>query len=123
MKGVIVQAGAIDRDYTGEIQVIIQNVTNQEQEIKKGTAIAQIIFKKIENQAVPTEVDKLPETKRAEKGFGSTEEKSKPLTKEEKWYTKLEDGYAPCGKCPHGIRMYCSEHLNDCIACNAELLK
>ena len=42
---------------------------------------------------------------------------------DEQWYNKIVDGYAPQGKCPHGTRMYCSEHLNDCQSYISEVRK
>ena len=45
---------------------------------------------------------------------------------QEWWYTRLLEGYAPSGTCPcgpYGVRMFCSEHLNDCLGCLVELAK
>jgi deoxyuridine 5'-triphosphate nucleotidohydrolase len=46
-----------------------------------------------------------------------------PKLTDEQWYNKIINGYAPQGRCPHGTRMYCSEHLNDCWSCISEVRK
>jgi len=67
-----VGAGVIDRDYRGEIKVLMFNLSDEDElVIDKGTRIAQLI---IENCVTPPvlEVDNLDATVRGDGGFGST---------------------------------------------------
>jgi dUTP pyrophosphatase len=66
--------GTIDADYTGEIGVILVNLSNDEVIIEPGTRIAQLIIAKHESISWK-EVEVLETTSRGEKGFGSTGEK------------------------------------------------
>ena len=70
-KGIQVGAGVIDRDYTGEVKVVLFNHGDEDFEIKKGDRIAQLIIEKIEMPEVKL-VDELLDTQRGEGGFGST---------------------------------------------------
>src|SRR6056300_395892 len=70
-KGIQVGAGVIDRDYTGEVKVVLFNHGDDEFVIKKGDRIAQLIIEKIEMPEVKL-VDELLVTERGEGGFGST---------------------------------------------------
>jgi len=63
--------GTIDSDYRGEIKVLLINHSNEDFEIKIGDRIAQAVIKEV-IQASFEEVEELSETKRGEKGFGST---------------------------------------------------
>jgi len=63
--------GTIDSDYRGEIKVLLINHSNEDFEIKVGERIAQAIIKEV-IQASFEEVEELSETKRGQKGFGST---------------------------------------------------
>jgi dUTP pyrophosphatase len=63
--------GTIDSDYRGEIKVLLINHSNENFEIKVGERIAQAVIKEV-IQASFEEVEELSETKRGEKGFGST---------------------------------------------------
>ena len=72
-KGITVlnSPGTIDADYRGEIGVILINLSDSDFEINTGDRIAQMIIAKhktIEWEAV----DKLDESVRGDKGFGST---------------------------------------------------
>jgi len=69
--GMDVGAGVIDRDYRGEIGVILFNHSARAKVIDKGDRIAQLILEKVD-YCDPMEVDALSLTKRAEGGFGST---------------------------------------------------
>lgn len=73
--GLLVGGGVIDYGYTGEVKVILINPTNKAVQISSGQKIAQMLILKIETPEV-IYVDKLTnsESKRAEKGFGSTGE-------------------------------------------------
>jgi len=63
--------GTIDADYRGEIMVLLINLSNEFYTIKKGERIAQAVIAPVV-QAEIVEVNELSETKRGEKGFGST---------------------------------------------------
>ena len=72
-KGITVlnSPGTIDADYRGEIGVILINLSDSDFEINTGDRIAQMIMakhEKIEWEAV----DKLDDSVRGDKGFGST---------------------------------------------------
>lgn len=64
-------AGVVDRDYRGNVGVVIFNHSKKCFHIKKGDRIAQLICEKI---CKPTlmEVESLDETERSDRGFGST---------------------------------------------------
>ena len=66
-------AGVVDEDYTGNLSIVVFNLSNSEFDIKAGDSVAQLICEKI---AHPTlfEVTSLAQTERGEKGFGSSEE-------------------------------------------------
>jgi len=63
--------GTIDSDYRGEIKVILINLSAEEQVIKHGDRIAQMIVQKTERAAFE-QVEFLNETERASGGFGHT---------------------------------------------------
>ncbi|ABI99180.1 DUTPase [Deerpox virus W-848-83] len=63
--------GVIDRDYRGNIGVIVINNSTCVFEIKTGDRIAQIIFERIENPSIE-EVLELKDTFRGNRGFGSS---------------------------------------------------
>lgn len=72
VKGVFVNAGVIDRGYTGEVKVILFNFGEETVSLPESSRIAQLIVKKIDSPAV-VEVDTLtPVDARSEGGFGST---------------------------------------------------
>jgi len=63
--------GTIDSDYRGEIKVILVNLSGEEQVIKNGDRIAQLVIQKVEKaEWVPA--DQITETKRNDGGFGHT---------------------------------------------------
>ena len=69
-----VGAGVVDEDYRGEIQVILFNFSKENITIKNGDKIAQFIIERI-MPTIPVVYEpdqELSETKRGEKGFGST---------------------------------------------------
>jgi len=68
---IAVNAGVIDSDYTGEIKVVLANMGDQDYPIRKSDRIAQLITEKIVESDC-YQVPKLGETKREQKGFGST---------------------------------------------------
>lgn len=69
--GIHVGAGVIDRDYTGELKVVLFNLGNEPYIIKPGYRIAQLILEKHMTVDVE-EVHEMMETQRGDGGFGST---------------------------------------------------
>ncbi|MDO5026367.1 MAG: dUTP diphosphatase [Tissierellia bacterium] len=65
--------GVIDSDYRGEIMVFFYNYGSEDQVIKNGDRLAQLIIQPYQRCQIEL-VDKLSETKRGESGFGSTGE-------------------------------------------------
>lgn len=63
--------GTIDRDYRGEIKVILINLSDKEVIINKGDRIAQMVISPVLRVDIE-EVNELSKTKRQEGGFGST---------------------------------------------------
>lgn len=73
-RGLGVVAGVIDRDYRGEVTVVLRNHLRVPQTVSKGDYIAQAILERA--AIVPTkEVKSLPPTERGDRGWGSTDEK------------------------------------------------
>jgi len=70
-KGIDVGAGVIDRDYTGQVGVVLFNNSDEDFEIKVGDRIAQLVIEKIATPEVQI-VDDLEDTVRGVGGFGST---------------------------------------------------
>ncbi|XP_064103050.1 deoxyuridine 5'-triphosphate nucleotidohydrolase-like [Macrobrachium nipponense] len=66
-----VGAGVIDRDYRGNVGVVLFNHAKTEYEVKKGDRVAQLICEKIFYPDIE-EVQELSDTDRGEGGFGST---------------------------------------------------
>ena len=71
MKNIFVNAGVIDRGYTGEVKVLLFNMGEESIELPAGSRIAQLIIKKIALPIVE-EVESLESSDRGEGGFGST---------------------------------------------------
>lgn len=63
--------GTIDADYRGPVNIIIVNLGHEEQSIKIGEKIAQLIVAPVTLSDV-LEVEDLEQTERGEGGFGST---------------------------------------------------
>lgn len=63
--------GTIDADYRGEIKVILINLSSEEQVIRHGDRIAQMVFQKVE-KAVWLKTQEINVTERNEGGFGHT---------------------------------------------------
>ena len=70
-KCIHVGAGVIDRDYTGEVKILLMNLSSEPVEVEVNERIAQLILKKIETPEV-LEVEELTDTLRGSGGFGST---------------------------------------------------
>lgn len=66
-----VGAGVIDRDYRGNVGVVLFNLGKQEFNVKKGDRIAQLVLERVCTPDVQ-EVQELTETERGAGGFGST---------------------------------------------------
>lgn len=64
--------GTIDEGYRGEIKVILINHSHQEFSVKKGMKIAQMVIAPILRPTIEICDDKISETTRGAKGFGST---------------------------------------------------
>ena len=63
--------GTIDADYRGEIRVILINLSDSDFKIDSGDRIAQMVIAKHETVSWKS-VDKLDDSLRGDKGFGST---------------------------------------------------
>ena len=63
--------GTIDADYRGEIKVILINLSQEEQVIRQGDRIAQMVFQKVEKGSW-IETAQLEITQRNAGGFGHT---------------------------------------------------
>ena len=70
-KGILINAGVIDRDYRGPVKVMVHNLSNNDYIIKKNDRIAQLILEQIKTPPVEL-VEELDNTDRGEGGFGST---------------------------------------------------
>ena len=70
-RSVDVGAGVVDRDYRGEIKVLLCNLGKDPVEIKVGDRVAQLIVEKIYNPLVEV-VPELEDTSRGTRRFGST---------------------------------------------------
>jgi dUTP pyrophosphatase len=70
--GLVNAPGTIDAGYRGEIKVIVVNLDRHDPiHLSRGDRIAQLVVQRIERVEF-AEVDELPESVRAEGGFGST---------------------------------------------------
>ena len=72
MHSLDVAAGVVDADFTGEIQVILVNHSDQDFQVQRGDRIAQLILEQVAVIRECTEVDDIEATSRGEAGFGST---------------------------------------------------
>ncbi|QLL32253.1 hypothetical protein HG536_0C04220 [Torulaspora globosa] len=70
--GIQTGAGVVDRDYTGEVKVVLFNHSTEDFVINKGDRIAQLILEKIVDDAEVVVVENLDQTDRGVGGFGST---------------------------------------------------
>lgn len=69
--GIVTLAGVIDSGYRGELNVAIASTKDEEYIFKAGEKVAQMLVQKVEHVGIVA-VDKLSDTARGEKGFGST---------------------------------------------------
>lgn len=70
-EGIVCQLGTIDADYTGNIGLIIVNMTPFLVTVRRGERLAQIIPNLVPAYKLQL-TDVVPETKRGSNGFGST---------------------------------------------------
>ena len=70
-RGLATTGGVIDAGYRGEILVLMTNLSPETQEIRVGEKIAQMIPVPVLTGAVEA-VESLEDSRRAEKGFGSS---------------------------------------------------
>ena len=61
----------VDSDYRGELGVILFNFGEEDFIVNMGNKIAQLIFEKIKTPTIQ-ETNDLDDTRRGDKGFGST---------------------------------------------------
>lgn len=69
--GIDVGAGVIDASYRGEIKVLLFNHDSLPYKISRGDKVAQLLIQSVANPTM-TEMDELPNSLRADNGFGST---------------------------------------------------
>lgn len=70
-KSIMVNAGVIDRDYTGPVKIMLHNLSNDTYVVEKDDRIAQLILERIETPEMIL-IDTLQDTDRGSGGFGST---------------------------------------------------
>ena len=64
-------AGVIDRDYRGELKILLLNFADTDFHVRTGDRIAQLICEKIEYPII-VEAETMSLTERADRGFGSS---------------------------------------------------
>ena len=69
--GIHCGAGVVDRDFRGNVGVVLFNLGSDDFEVRVGDRIAQLIIEKISTAPVVC-VSALPKTQRGNDGFGST---------------------------------------------------
>lgn len=72
MKGILVHAGTVDLDYTGEIKIILTNVSKTIICIEPKQRIAQLVCAEIHSIKWNTVREHFNQTERGERGFGSS---------------------------------------------------
>ena len=70
-KGLYVALGTIDNSYTGELKIVVINLSNEIMEFKQGDKIAQLVVQKVYLPEV-AEIEELEVRDRAANGFGSS---------------------------------------------------
>ena len=71
VRGLLVNAGVVDADYTGVVRVVLHNASIARYEYAVGDRVAQLVLERVATPPV-LQVAALPETARAAGGFGST---------------------------------------------------
>ena len=87
--GIQVGAGVVDRDYTGELKVVLFNHGDSKFKIQKGFRIAQLVLERCETPEV-REVSEVKETARGAGGFGSTDKAAAEKAAAEKAAAEVE---------------------------------
>jgi dUTP pyrophosphatase len=72
-KGLRAHPGTVDSGFRGEISAMVYNLSNEEQVIEKGQGFCQVAVRRVP-RVVIEEVEELPESKRGEDGFGSSDD-------------------------------------------------
>lgn len=72
VRGLTVLGGVVDAGYTGNIVVVLGNITGNTTHVKKGDKVAQMIPISVMTGEQVTKVETLEKTNRGEGGFGST---------------------------------------------------
>ena len=67
-----INAEVIDADYTGEVKIILVNLSDQDDKVQKGDKIAQLIVERIMDEEIVL-VKERDNTERGAKGFGSSD--------------------------------------------------
>ena len=70
--GIQTGAGVVDRDYTGEVKIVLFNHSREDFKVAKGDRVAQLILEKIVEDAEVVIVESLEASARGAGGFGST---------------------------------------------------
>lgn len=70
-RGILAALGTIDRDYRGEVAVILENRSHEPHIVHEGDRIAQLVIAPVVRVELE-EVEELSETDRGAAGFGST---------------------------------------------------
>lgn len=72
-KGIVVcnAPGVVDSDYTGEVKILLRNISDEDYTVKTGDRVAQIVFMPVESANLIV-TDNFEETSRGTRGFGST---------------------------------------------------
>jgi dUTP pyrophosphatase len=70
-RGLLVHTGTVDQGYRGQLYVAVSNVTTESQTVKRGERIAQMIVLPFVSPQF-LEVETLPDSERAERGWGSS---------------------------------------------------
>lgn len=71
-KGIVVLTGVVDPDYTGDIQIMVHNTTEQVFHVPAGYKIAQMIPERYASECQVQVISSLPSGARGSKGFGSS---------------------------------------------------
>ena len=66
-----VGAGVVDRDYRGNVGVVLFNLSDTPYNVRRGDKVAQLVLEQIRTPEIQV-VDSLDQTDRGEGGFGST---------------------------------------------------
>ena len=81
--GLHVGAGVVDRDYRGEVKVLLINLGDEDYVVNPGERIAQLVLERV-HITTPLVVRELGETNRGQSGFGSTGVQAYPGADSEK---------------------------------------